>query len=103
VRPFREPITGIETVDVLEGALSDADTGDAPLPLVRDLLLEERVQHDGRAPGILEALDVVEDVAHRRRAGHERMRQTKPEIRRLDVHAACCRYAWVADRSLRSR
>jgi hypothetical protein len=52
----------------------------APLALHRYLLLEERVEYDGRPSGILQALDRIDAIAERRRAGDERMREAHAEI-----------------------
>jgi hypothetical protein len=43
--------------------------------LVGDLLLEQRVHHDGRRPRLLQALHAVEGVRQRRRGGDERVLQ----------------------------
>ena len=46
-----------------------------------DLLLEQRVEHDGCAPAILEPPDGIQMVGEGRGAGDERIRQLEPEIR----------------------
>ena len=50
---------------------------DAPRAGQRDLLLEQRRDHDRGAPAVLEPLDRVEIEAERRRAGDERMGESK--------------------------
>jgi hypothetical protein len=54
--------------------------------LARDLLLEERVHHDGGRARVLEAAHGAEIVDHGRGAGQERMGQAQAEITGGEVH-----------------
>jgi hypothetical protein len=53
---------------------------DAAVERHPNLLLEERVEDDGGASGIFEALHRVDVIAEWRCARHERVRETHPEI-----------------------
>jgi hypothetical protein len=63
-----------------EARIGRVHMGDSPLAGQADLLLEQRMQHDGRAPGILEPLHGIEVIAEWRRACDERMREAQSEV-----------------------
>jgi hypothetical protein len=74
-----------------EGVGVDLHRLDRPDLFARDLLLEEGVHHDARSAGVLEALDRVEVVHHRRGAGHERVRELEAEVGGREVHRVLLR------------